>query len=172
MIKGLRIHLGMTQKDMASYLGISRSLLSMAELGRRTLEADASQRLERLRATIAGKAAQGPVISPSIRSIYCSETLFHLEKQMNRCRYLIIRIKQTIEKIESMLNCKTVMRLTMLGSGRNLDDQEWASYMGQLSDRELGRYYYQKIQLEMRLRCLEYQKEQISVLLSIVKEGL
>jgi len=48
MIKLLREYFGITQQDMAIYIGISRSHLSMIESGRRTLEGNKSSKLVKL----------------------------------------------------------------------------------------------------------------------------
>lgn len=59
MIKEVRAHYGFAQEFLADYLGVSRSLLSMAESGRRELSGKSSLRLLKLYMAISAPLTKG-----------------------------------------------------------------------------------------------------------------
>ena len=94
----LRTYFGLTQPELARYLGIERTLLAHAEADRRALPLDAAWRLLPLLHLLPpeGSDAAGP--PPPDPAETTAATLDQLQWRLKECRYLATRLAHVLER--------------------------------------------------------------------------
>jgi transcriptional regulator with XRE-family HTH domain len=98
----VRTYLGLTQEQLACYLGISRGQVAHAEAGRRVLSGEASRRLFLLAALLPAPLGQGPG-EPAAESASSSELLDPalLRRRLRRCTQRAANLRLELSQLDA-----------------------------------------------------------------------
>ena len=90
----VRAHFGLTQAELAGFIGVSRPHLAMHEAGRKTLGSAPNQRLQVLARQLPppdGLGPPAPVFGPAAATV-AADDLAPLRQRLARCRWLRTRL--------------------------------------------------------------------------------
>ncbi|WP_300601847.1 helix-turn-helix transcriptional regulator [Niabella sp.] len=99
-MKYFRTQLHLSQRELAAFLGISQSLLSMYEKDLRELPAGASLKLSQLQLQLQQFQRQKPAPDPK-RSLHTQKSMLKLEKLLNR---QILKAENDAERLGDVLD--------------------------------------------------------------------
>ena len=171
--QAVRASLGLTQQELAWLLGVSRSALSMAERGRRTLPLPALQRLLQLWQAITqpapvapGSVQPAPVLTADQRDLLDLRCLginleeYPLRQQVKRAQ---VRLEQARQRQQAAL---VLHALTPTGDELA---QRWLTRFEAEALTNLHDDAATVALLELRLRVLAFEQAEIEQLLSNVE---
>lgn len=159
-IKLLRLALGLTQRDMSTYLGIHHSQYTMAESGLRELPYAASMIVLQLQANLQSAPVEEqrsllPAPDPQLQEWIDDEIL--------NCRLQLHRAKQELEKLLQQTNANEMLlhTVTLSATARKNNGQSEPfrdAWLQQLAlDKRQSQKPVAQVRLQFKIELLQYR---------------
>src|SRR5437867_11028182 len=104
MIKELRKLFGISQTDLAAYLKITRSQLSMAEIGHRFIPTQKMLALVNFYKVMNGSAQQNEIVDNQLTSSFNKQNAKRkkiIQKQLSLCEFKLAKIRKQLEELQN-----------------------------------------------------------------------
>lgn len=163
----IKQQLGLSYQQLATYLGVSESMLTMAQSGRRSLPAHATILITRLLLLLQN--------TPAINSTQDdnSQQLIALNKRLQYCNLRLVSLQKKLQKMqEKYQQLKQLQQITAAMKSNPITGKDakkeklWAAATAAEATDTIKHYGPQKqILQQLQINCLLYEIEQIKQLI-------
>ena len=161
-MKELRLSLGFTQDQLAHYLKISRPLLSLVELGKRTLPTEAGEKLVELQRSLKPGRQKIQNSTEIVILEFLQELVVDREKAILRCnselhkkQFKLVTIEQKIERV----NLRVVIVYNNIENENFPVERVKVNSTIADSNLRIGRYQKKAEQVRYEIDLLELEKK-------------